>query len=480
MHDILTTEAPHPAGAALRGERVLFTICSKNYLPQARILVRSVREQMPDAPVRVILSDEAEDLGRIAEYVGAEVIPGRALGLPTYYDMAMRYDIVEFNTALKPAAFLHFFAQEARTAVYLDPDIELFRPLTEVDAAFEAGAQGVITPHICEPLDMVHNPTELKIMRTGIYNLGFAGIANTEEGVSFTRWWARKMLSDCRVDLDAGIFVDQKYVDLMPSYLPRTKILRHRGYNVAYWNLANRALTREGDGSFAVNGQPLVFMHFSGVRPEKEDIISVHQDRVSVDDLGDGKALFDNYRAELKRAREEMAEAGIEKSYAYGSFTTGEAIPPLARQVYAKAIPPMRVSFDDVFDLEKGPFNQGATGINHRNQRLISPVMADLWMRKPYLQVAFNIRDPEEAKAYALWFAETGFREWNIPPAFIPKEAWELNRQRKTFRSRMAVFALQALERGKWFKFMYPKPVRRAAVRINRKVLPHLVKRIGS
>ncbi|NNU16751.1 hypothetical protein HK107_10510 [Parvularcula sp. ZS-1/3] len=462
---------------AHEGPRQIFTICSKNYLPLARELAASVLEHEPSARVTVILSDEADDVSAISDYLGVSCLPGRELPLPTYYDMAMRYDIVEFNTALKPAAFLHFMDKGAGSIVYLDPDIQLHRPLTDVWDAIAEGAQGVITPHICQPLDMEKNPTELKIMRTGIYNLGFAALANTEDARKFAEWWGRRMPADCRVDLDAGVFVDQKYVDLMPSYLPRTKILRHPGYNVAYWNLAHRPLARATNG-FTAAGQPLVFMHFSGIREDKADFVSVHQDRVSVADLGEGRALFDAYREKLRGNRKALKEAGIAAKYAYGQFLTGEEIPKLVRTVYAKSVPPSAKPFEEVFDLAKGPFNQGATGITHKNQHLISPVMADLWLRKPHLQVAFNIRNAKEAKAYALWFVETGYREWDIAPAFIPKAAFALTDEKRSVRARMAVFTMKLMEKAKFFAFMYPKPVRRAATRFNRRVAPQLAKRI--
>lgn len=477
----MSEDRPFPnatPGHGPQGGPAVFTICSRNYLPQARALVRSVREHMPDVALSVVLADECDDPRGIEAYVGTEVIRGADLGIPTYYDMAMRYDIVEFNTAIKPFAFQHFLRRMAGPVVYLDPDIQLFRPLTEVVDAFAAGAEAVITPHICQPLDMVHNPTELKLLRTGVYNLGFCALANTMDARKFAAWWARKMPADCRVDLDAGIFVDQKYVDLLPSYVPQTKILRHPGYNVAYWNLAHRPLTKAEDGSFLAGGAPLAFMHFSGIRADRDDTVSVHQDRIQPDDLGDGRVLFDAYRAELRANREALKAAGIATDYAYGRFLTGEDIPALVRQVYARAVPPSRLSFAEAFDLSSGRFSQGTTGISHAAAHLVSPVMADLWMRKPHLQAAFDIRTETEAEAYALWFAETGAKEWNIAPAFVPEAVWALRRQRRSLKSRLAIVTLRIMEGVKRFSFIYPKPVRRAAVRLNRRILPHLVKRM--
>jgi hypothetical protein len=452
-----------------------FTICSRNYLPYARALVASLTRYMPGHEVTVVLADEAASVEAIESYVGARTLKGADLPVPTYYDMAMRYDITEFNTALKPYAFLHLFGEKPGPVVYLDPDTELHRPLTEIVQAFTDGHKGVLTPHITEPLDMDRNPTELKILRTGVYNLGFAAIDSGQDGRAFVRWWADRMPAGCRVDLDAGIFVDQKYCDLMPSYLPGTRILRHPGYNVAYWNLAHRSLQRS-NGSFTVNGQPLALMHFSGIRADRDNLLSVHQDRVALDDLGEGRQLFSDYRETLRTNAEVLRDAGIETDYAYGRFRTGEAIPPLARLVYARSVPPIRRSYEAVFDLERGPFTQPAPQLQHRNRHLVSPIMADLWSRKPHLQHAFDITKPAQAEGYAIWFARTGYKEWNIPKAFVPPATLELAQGGTSLAGRSALLAVSFMEGLKRFAFLYPKPVRRAAVRWNRRVLPHIVR----
>lgn len=459
-----------------RDEPAIFTICSRNYLPQARILVASLRQHMPRSAIRVVLADEVDDAALIEDYVGAPIIPGRKIGLPTYDDMAMRYDIVEFNTALKPAAFQHLFEAGFAAAIYLDPDIEVMRPLTEVVELFRKGAQGVVTPHITRPLDMEKNPTELKLIRTGIYNLGFLALRACGDSDRFLAWWADRMPSECRVDLDAGIFVDQKYIDLMPSYLPHTDILRHPGYNVAYWNLAHRPITREEGGAWCADGEPLVFMHYSGIRADDPDTVSVHQDRLRRADLGEGAVLFDDYRARLRANRERITEQGVRTDYAYATFTTGEPVTPLLRQVYARAVPPSCAPYTEVFDLSARPFTTAVTGLTHRAAGLISPVMSDIWLRKPHLQAAFNLHDPGDAEAYALWFAQAGYKEFKVSPALIPRAAKDLSNRPQSLQTRWALLTLKMIDWGKRTSFLYPKPVRRATTRMVRRFLPRLAK----
>lgn len=468
--------SPDVPGEASPARTAVFTICSKNYLPQARILIASLKTHCPHVEMTAFIADEVENQAEIAAFLGASVVAGRELDLPTYDDMAMRYDIVEFNTALKPAAFDYVFETGVYRAIYLDPDIEVMRPLSELDELFSSGAEAVVTPHITKPLDMVKNPTELKIIRTGIYNLGFLGLRNTPGARRFVRWWGDRMPSECRVDLDAGIFVDQKYVDLLPSYVANTTVLRHPGYNVAYWNLAHRPLTQGGDGQWNADGERLAFMHYSGVRPNERDVVSVHQDRLQIADLGEGASLFENYRARLREARVAFGQTSIQPNYAYGSFASGEEITPLLRQVYARAVPPNSAPYAEVFDAASNLLTSASTGLTHRASNLISPVMSDLWLRKPHLQAAFDIYDPSEAEAFALWFAQTGHKEFKVSPDLVPIAAQQLAEKQMDLRSRWALLTLKMIELGKKTAFLYPKPVRRAATRTLRKVLPVIVK----
>ena len=103
----------------------IMTICSNNYFPYARTLFSSLRRYHPEAALFLCLADTKSfwELG----IDGVEVIEARELEIPNFLDFAFRYDIMEFNTAVKP--FMMRFLLEKRNfeqVIYLDPDIELF------------------------------------------------------------------------------------------------------------------------------------------------------------------------------------------------------------------------------------------------------------------------------------------------------------------------------------------------------------------
>src|SRR5690606_30619658 len=156
-------------------------------------------------------------------------------------------------------------------------------------------------------------PTEVAILQSGTYNLGFIGLRNGEEARRLLAWWSERLFTDCVVDIPNGLSVDQKWMDLVPGYVAATCLLRDPTYDVAYWNLHERVVEADGDG-FLVDGRPLAFFHFSGYSPLLPDRLSKHQARHSLKTLPAVKQVCDGYAQALWEAGH--AEAST-LAYAY-------------------------------------------------------------------------------------------------------------------------------------------------------------------
>ncbi|MDB5419356.1 MAG: hypothetical protein JWP50_2775, partial [Phenylobacterium sp.] len=259
---------------------VIFTIVSRNYAAQAATLMRSLAAAEPQARRVVIATDgPIPSLEALAEVIGAD-----DLGAP-FAAMSVYYDALELNTAVKPYAFRRLLG-EAGSVTYLDPDIYVFRPLGQVRQAL-AAAELALTPHLTRPLTGEAMPNDQAILRSGVYNLGFMAARATPKVLGLIDWWAERCRFDCRVDFEAGLFTDQRWMDLAPGFVDALAILRDPGLNLAYWNLEGRTLARGADG-WTVDRQPLGFFHFSGFDPARPDMLSKHQDRVR---LADGSPL---------------------------------------------------------------------------------------------------------------------------------------------------------------------------------------------
>ena len=88
-----------------------------------------------------------------------------------------------------------------------------------------------------------------------------------EETFRFLKWMQSRLYEHCLNDLPSGLYVDQKWLDLAPSFFPGFGLIRDDTANVAYWNLHERPIEFK-DGSFHTSGKPIKFFHFSGYRPE--------------------------------------------------------------------------------------------------------------------------------------------------------------------------------------------------------------------
>lgn len=277
-----------------------FTIVSRNYISFAKTLCESFLAHHPESTFYVILVDEIDDFG-LVESSRYQLIPMADLSLPGADLFPFKYSILELNTAVKPFAYRHIFERFSVDALlYIDPDIRIFEYLTHVWEAL-SHSEVVLTPHMFVPLEDSKSPSELNILQSGTYNLGFLGLRRGETSEKLLKWWSRKLFSECVVDIPRGLFVDQKWMDLVPAYFENVHILRHPGYNVAYWNLHERYISQDGD-KFLCNGEPLYFFHFSGFKPESPDIISKHQNRHEFWHFEAAlKNLFDSYKGRLER-----------------------------------------------------------------------------------------------------------------------------------------------------------------------------------
>ena len=209
--------------------------------------------------------------------------------------MSQRYNITEFNTAIKPFVISHLMRKGiADCIVYLDPDIIVTSHMQELEDAFAHGASVILTPHVTTPAENVE-VSDIKMLQYGIYNLGFVGFRCEAETMKVTDWWGRQLIDHCVIKLEQGLFVDQKWADLLPAFLDRSHVLRHPGYNVAYWNVAQRNVVQSGD-DWLVNGEPLRFAHFSGCKLDDSQVYSRHSGQFDASNIGDLKLLLDEYR----------------------------------------------------------------------------------------------------------------------------------------------------------------------------------------
>ena len=285
-----------------------FTICSVNYLAQARTLGDSLRQTNPDWQFVIGLVDDLKTANLPANLLPTyPMLEVAALGIPDFAGMCARYDITELNTAVKPFFIDYFFQSQPgpdrpNSVIYFDPDIIVFQPLTRLENALKTNSL-VLTPHTIAPTPDWETPNEQHHLNTGIFNLGFIGLRNDDTARRFVSWWQQRLAYECRIDLCEGLFVDQQWVNFAPIYYDNVLIEKHIGYNVAYWNIHERTLTQQG-GTWQVqatdgNTVPLQFFHYSGYGVQKPNEISKYQTRYTFAQRPDLVPLFQLYHNRL-------------------------------------------------------------------------------------------------------------------------------------------------------------------------------------
>src|SRR5262249_28408048 len=79
------------------------------------------------------------------------------------------------------------------------------------------------------------------------------------------RWWRQRCLEWCYDRLEDGKFADQKYLDDWPSRFPGVVVLRHKGANLAPWNVARYKIRRH-KGTVLIDSDPLICYHFHSLK----------------------------------------------------------------------------------------------------------------------------------------------------------------------------------------------------------------------
>ena len=244
---------------------VAFTSITPNYLAKARVLASTLKRVHPEIRFHLVLAEAEADLPLEGEPFD-EVADLSDLGLAQDRSWIFQHTVVELCTAIKGLYSKRMLERsEVDGVIYFDPDIAVLGPLDPVLDGLRS-ASILLTPHQIEPEKereaVIDN--EVCCLRHGVFNLGFLALRQSEVGHSFAQWWSSRLMAFCQIDLESGIFTDQRWVDLAPALFDELLVLRQPGLNVATWNFTHRRLEGTAPFGVLVNQEPLSFFHFSG------------------------------------------------------------------------------------------------------------------------------------------------------------------------------------------------------------------------
>lgn len=306
------------------------SIASKNYLSYARVFFNSLRRFHQDVDLHLLLVDRVDGFFNPEEEI-FKITEIEELPINEIYSFCFKYNVTELNTAVKPFFIEYLFTKYGyKKVIYFDPDILVMQGLDSLFRILEDHSV-LLIPHITSPIpEDGKTVSEIGILMAGTYNLGFIGFSNYEKVRYVLNWWKERLYNHCFSAPEKGMFVDQKWIDLVPAMLEDVYILREPGYNVAYWNLHERDVVFK-DERYYVNGGPLYFFHFSGFVFADIECISKYQNRFTLKELPTLRRLFERYRDLL--VQHDYLKTR-EWPYAFGFFDNGVPITDLLRKFY--------------------------------------------------------------------------------------------------------------------------------------------------
>lgn len=144
--------------------------------------------------------------------------------------------------------------------LYLDADIYFFNDSRILWDEIPLGNIGVVEHKFSPRLAEVFGDS-------GKYNVSWVSIPTTETGKLCAAEWAQNCLDLCpsvaQYNKNELIYGDQGYLNSWPSKYPDAIYsLQHLGAGVAPWNFEQYEIT-EHIGSIFIDGDPLIFYHFS-------------------------------------------------------------------------------------------------------------------------------------------------------------------------------------------------------------------------
>lgn len=410
-----------PSSAADGGKATFLTIITADRAGQARLFARSARAWHPDARLVVLVAGAASP--RMFESLFDRVIAAEELSFGGLADMRFRYSLAELCFALKPWALRHLLDESIDGPIfYFDSDIELFSPLVEAEAALSRGANLVLTPHILMP-----GPDEARekaFLRTGSFNAGFFAIAPTPAARAFVAWWGERVRTGGTHDPLEGTYGDQKWLELAPSICDGVAVLRHPGYNFAYWNAHERPLRCLG-GIWTAANWPLRFVHYSRWDLRQEDA-EQYLARFFVSEYHPFADLFAEYRQKVDaESRSCGAPAPV--------VGTPEAVPELIRQAYARYASAIDGDTLAVLAHAEAVLNEPSPALSGPPDVADLPITLlyeEIWRYHADLRYRFEIDKRLGRIAYLRWLVETGAAQLRIPAAFLRQARAAIERER--------------------------------------------------
>lgn len=254
------------------------TIITKSHLPYATALFQSIQKfGVLSRFVAYVVDGDVDTPGTGIEVLTTEDLANEPLAAQIrvkYY----RQSVDKYRWSMKPVIMNHLLGQGLEKVIYVDSDIYFFSDpgflLEELDRH-----NILLTPHWEVKDPALDFSCFVRNFKNGLYNAGFVAINKHAREAMI--WWAKACLFKCEINRSIGLFLDQAYLNLFEVQFDRVKTLKHKGCNVANWNIRNCPRTLKGTEVLIEDTFPIVFIHFApstfkGILNGKDPLLKEH------------------------------------------------------------------------------------------------------------------------------------------------------------------------------------------------------------
>lgn len=275
------------------------TYFDQNYLPRALALYRSMLSQEVDFRLFVLCMDYGT-LETLRTLALPKVIPIPLQELEDFYprlhEAKSTRSKIEYYFTCGPSWIRYLLEQHAEIELisYIDADLFFFSSFEPLYAELEGSSIGIIEHR--------HPKRHERRKKFGLYNVGWLAFRRDQHALECLRWWSEKCIEWCYDRIEEDKYADQKYLDQWPTLFQGVRVIKHKGANVAPWNVANYSFTECHDQIW-VDDQPLMFFHFHGFKQLRSWLFDTNLGRSGV---SPGRVLrkrvFGTYINELRNS----------------------------------------------------------------------------------------------------------------------------------------------------------------------------------
>ncbi len=214
--------------------KTVCTIITANYLPLAKVLHASLQRQNPGTSLQVLVVDD-HNFVSVDTFVIHSI---DSLADSAYFTgIQKKYGHTNtdyFRWALKPVFIGYLLEKGFDKVLFADPDLYFVGDFEFLFIELDK-SNILLTPHWANIDPSENEDSLLAVLKGGLYNAGFIG-AN-KNGAGAMAWWAGLCHYKTEDLKDLGLFVDQKYLDILPVQFDKVQVIKHRGCNLASWNI---------------------------------------------------------------------------------------------------------------------------------------------------------------------------------------------------------------------------------------------------